>query len=935
MNRAREMVSMNGEWEFAYTREAPDVFAKGCREGEPVRVKLPGPEQYDVKLPVPAYWDDCRTWLKYAKFWSRESVFNPENRRIDEFPLGGLKPPDASLPYLLGTGWYKRKFMVPADWEDKCVVLCLGGVMLDAWVWLNGEFTGTHYSCGKPFEIPLDDFLQYGRENEMVIAVSNTRTDRTGCSIRGFKGKSGGINGSIGLSVCGSARIKDCYVRKTDSDEKLQWMVSVHRREEAGLRLHWSILDADGKEELGSGNCDAGQERLSFETDLFGMKYWSDREPWLYCLRLELWKNEEMVDEKEQSFGLRVLERKGTGILLNGFPLFLRGTTDHAYFPETCTVSNDLAYYMRTIKALKAAGFNWMRFHTTVPPEECMEAADRLGMLIQAETQNGFTESDFIDMLLLCRKHPSVILYCCGNEVPITDGFEEKLRKMGEHCHTLAPDCLYDPMEALLNIECRLDEKAPGYTESPVPYNAVKLGRLREYSDVFATGVWVFSYHSLYPDVEKISERLSIYQRPCLIHEAGIFDTYLNLDLEKRYEGTRIGTELYAAVRKYVDEMGMLDHAPLYYRNSCKWMKLLMKFSLEKARRCQSVAGYDFLGAIDCHWHRTGYAVGVMNEFYELKTGFSFEELRQFNGESVLLSDAGHKRNLFVGEKLEVSLSASLYGGQDMEQGVLSWMLLDDKHEVRLSGECLVKRVKNGVLSELSRISIGLEQVRGIGEHFRLRAWLRGGSYAITNEWDYWIFDRAEPTDCRTVKELTVEDVKYMENGGRILLLGSGPFPGLPITFQITPGGRVNGNCATVIYEHPLMRDFPQEGYCDWQFMPLFRDAGAVVFNELDVEFNPVIEVVSTYKMIRKQAGIFEWKVGRGGMLVCTLNVSGEDPASKALYARMTEYLSSEEFCPGVEVRPEKLLKIMEGNKDIRVDFNTDECYDTGGHIEV
>ena len=944
MNKSRKEFVLDGDWSFAYTKYAP----------EPENANFPAEETYEVELPVPAYWDDCKGRLKYAKFWARDCKFNPEARRIEEFPLGGQKPPDASLPYLLGTGWYKKSFEVPANWENMCITLNMGGAMLDAWVWLNGEYVGTQYSCGKPFELALDQWIKPGETNELLIAVSNLKKTRNGCSIRGYKGLSAGINGSVKILVSGKARIEDCYVRTTSEQDCLIWNVKVRRNEvesnAMNLNLCWNLTDPITKKILGQGMVAVDGDELCFDTDTFGMEPWSDKNPKLYEIALSLVERkcaetddvsdgtaEVAVDSLTQSFGMRFLKREGTSILLNGKPLFLRGTTDHAYFAETCTVPNDLSYYMRTIKALKEAGFNWMRFHTTIPPVECMEAADKLGMLIQTETQNGFAEKDFLEMLILCRKHPSVILYCAGNEVPIVDAIEEKLAKMAEHCRALAPDCLYDPMEALGKIEFKVDEDAPGYKEKPFPHNADILARVREFSDVLAPAVWVFSYHSLFPDMEKINERFSVYERPCLVHEAGIFDTYLNLDLEKRYENTRIGTDLFRAVRAYIDEMGMLDMAPTYYQNSCKWMKNLMKFALEKSRRCPSIAGYDFLGAIDCHWHRSGYATGVMNEFYELKAGFTTRELQQFNGESILVSDADHERSLFVGERKDVELFASLYGEEELQSGTLFWTLEDERKRVRLSGSLEVQDIKLGVLTNLGKVSVGLDEVSGVGEHLKLIVELRGGVYNISNEWDYWVFNRPEASANRikVTDKITEQDVQDMEKGARILLLGSGPFGGIPITYQITPGGRVNGNNSTVVYDHPLTRDFPHDGFCDWQFAPLFRDGGAVVFNDLDIPFKPIVEIVSTYKMIRKQAGIFELAIGKGGLLVCTMNVTSRDPAAQALYACMLRYLASEDFAPEVKVSSAKMQEIMETNVDIEVDFTTDECYDTGGHIEV
>jgi hypothetical protein len=217
---------------------------------------------------------------------------------------------------------------------------------------------------------------------------------------------------------------------------------------------------------------------------------------------------------------------------------------------------------------------------------------------------------------------------------------------MANQTHSLAPGCLFNPHEALFGIEYRAVENEPGFTVKPVPHNALKLAKLREYSDVFAPAVFVFSYGSLFNNYGNIEDKLSIYKKPCLIHEMGIFDSYLNLDLEKRYEGTRIGPDLFSAARKHMKEMGVLGNAPLYYRNSCKWMRQHIKFSMEKSRRFNKISGYDFLGAIDCHWHRTGYAVGILNEFLELKVGFHAEDIRHYNGENVILCDAAHSRNL-------------------------------------------------------------------------------------------------------------------------------------------------------------------------------------------------------------------------------------------------------------------------------------------------
>ena len=53
------------------------------------------------------------------------------------------------------------------------------------------------------------------------------------------------------------------------------------------------------------------------------------------------------------------------------------------------------------------------------------------------------------------------------------------------------------------------------------------------------------------------------------------------------------------------------------------------------------VAGFDFLGDINTHWHTFGYSVGMMDEFYRLKPGETVENVLRYNSAAVVLSDLG------------------------------------------------------------------------------------------------------------------------------------------------------------------------------------------------------------------------------------------------------------------------------------------------------
>jgi beta-galactosidase len=931
LSKVREYIALNGDWEFAYSKEVPDMQ----------HIEFPKKEDYQVKMPVPGYWDDNVDRLRYANFWSRDCNFNPEYRGISSLPMGAGKPADASLPFLLGTGWYKRKFIAGWDLEQHSVTLNVGGVALEAWVWLNGKFVGYHLGHLTPFQVDLSKSIRPGEQNELIIAVANTRTDRIGCSIRGYKGKSAGITRSVYIQITGESRISDCYVCTNPQLNQLLWQVEIKgKTDKKQMFIDWEILNPLTEERVAQGSVEAKEPITSWSTESFGLEAWCDVNPKLYKLKMVLRQGDYVLDEQEQSYGLRYLEAQGNKILLNGEAVILRGLTDHAYFPETCTVPTTLSFYMDTLKVLKGLGFNWVRFHTWIPPEECLIAADKLGMMLQVETPNGFKECDWLDALRTCRKHPSVVIYCTSNEVALTDSMLDYLEIMAQHCKHIVPDALFNPMEGLRGVEYEFDEADPGFVKEPYPHNESKLKRLKSYSDVFAPHGSIFSYHSLNTDDSVMENRLSIYEKPCLMHEIGINDSYLNLDLEHRYVGTRIGTDLFSATRAYLKEMGVLHKAPLYYQNSCRWMHQIVKYSIENARRCEYVTGYDLLGAIDCHWHRSGYAVGLLNEFYELKAGISAEAVQRYNGRSMLLAEVGTKRNLKAGQILSLRMLASLYGSNSMDQGRLSWQLMDDEQTVYVRGEKEVQKSFKGCVTELGTIQLEIPSVGSVAKHVKLQARLTGGEYELVNSWDYWVFPEVKSEELsirghevKVLEKLDREALDYINDGGRVILLGNQPFPSLKTTYQIMSGGRTQGNNATVVHNHPLMEVFPNEGYCDWQFYSMIEGASTVVFNDLDIPFQPIVEMVSSYKMVRKQASLFELRIGKGGLLVCTLKLHPSDPGACYLKNRMMRYMISDSFVPNITVKPEVISGLLHSSKELNVDFSTDEGYDNGGHV--
>lgn len=963
MDKIRQHFSLEGEWDFAYQKAAPDLNAIQDEKFD----GFPAKKSYELQMAVPGYWDDYEDRLVYGSFWSRDKLINPDYQPFT-MPIGAGSPPDMSLPYLVGCGWYRKRFYAEESWKKKSVTLHVGGVIMEAYIWLNGRWIGYHEGHLTPFCYELSEDIVPGQENELLIAVSNTRQDRVGCSIRGNKGKSGGIRSFVFLEITGKQRITDCYVYTDPCMKRLYFNVALSKKQDC--EIDWEIRDREALEIAAQGtvvcsNVTLEEKRhsdryftVTWESSADGLKPWSDHSPQLYELYLRVKQNGKLEDEKKQTYGFRRLDAAAdafdgkTRILLNGTPIFLRGATEHAYFPKTCTVPSDREYWWNAIKTLKSYGFNWMRFHTWVPPVECLEAADELGMLLQIEAANGFSRKEWLDILENCRIHPSVVLYCCGNEVRMDEEMIPYLEEMAGYMHERVPDALFNPMEGLRGIEYDVDDAHTGFSEEVYRYDRLK--KIEKFSDVLAPHGQQLSYHSLDTTQELLEHNLSRFHKPCLMHEAAINDTYLNLDLEKRYEGTRIGTKLYAAVREYTKKMGIYEKTPIYYKNSCLWMKQILKFSLENARRENRINGYDLLGAIDFHWHRSGYGCGFMNEFYELKEGFSKEEIKAFNAESVLLASVGKERNVFGGQKLSIPVQAALYGEKTAEKAILSYYIADDTGKVYDRGSEKLSEVKNYRVSQLAIFQVAIPEVKA---PVKVKLWMHFSSeeYELTNAWEYWIYPKEAPyfgkvedksalqaeerkegsgtAEVCVTDKLDGELLARLAKGERVLLLGSNPFPSVKTSFQIMTAGRPQGLNATVIYEHPVTNCLAHEGYCDWQFAPMMEDGMTVVFNDAPAPFSPIMEMVSGYKIIRKQASMFELNVGAGRLFVCSLNLQHKDAGTLYLRSLLEHYVASESFRPKDSITPEALAMWC-GRSGIEIDFSTDEGYDVGGHVK-
>lgn len=111
---------------------------------------------------------------------------------------------------------------------------------------------------------------------------------------------------------------------------------------------------------------------------------WSPDAPRLYTLVLTLYRDGYAVDGLRQQVGFKKLECRGKRFYLNGSPIFLLGVNRHDLWGDDGHTMTD-AQMEQDMRAIKAAGCNFVRLAHYPHHKRIIELADELGLLLSEE----------------------------------------------------------------------------------------------------------------------------------------------------------------------------------------------------------------------------------------------------------------------------------------------------------------------------------------------------------------------------------------------------------------------------------------------------------------------------------------------------------------------------------------------------------------------
>ncbi|MFH0797049.1 MAG: glycoside hydrolase family 2 TIM barrel-domain containing protein [Candidatus Omnitrophota bacterium] len=673
--------------------------------------------------------------------------------------------------------------------------------------------------------------------------------------------------------------------------------------------VKWRVLDGDEAVFHGNATVYSGAP-VRFKAQVPNFKPWNVNTPYLYTLDLTL-----EVPGREfairQRFGMRKIEATADGLFLNNERFFVRGyirgreAHDHPNL-EGMPLKE---YYAKNIRMAKAYGFNFVRFHSVIPPEECFQVADELGILIHIEMRKYYgkyqkerksmefegdllNETEWREMVLKLRNHPSLMVYCMGNEID----------HPGKN-----PRCthFYDLTKELDPTRLFIDTCSRGeFDRKAVDFDVQFMGYFYPFGkdyDMFENTLNWLVYGSCtdLPLVDQDCEERTAYRltrtipvpRPVVAHEICHYVALRDLEvLDGKFERAGVGKPWWLGeLKKLVALKGLEKDYPLMYEASRHFQFIGWKLGIEGARRSRILSGFHFLQFSDTDRYENSN--GLVDCFDDPQ-GIDQDRFLQFNGDTVLLADLP-RRTFFEEEKVVVPIVLSHFSAEVKGMAEFSFELKSKVGStVRIAGKLGKISLDECGRREVCRITLHLPTAEK-PEALELTCRLTGmtGAKYIKNSYNLWLYpNRPEaivpmaatvaldevnlrsrypqieskgtpenPERLMIIDRFSDPVIRHLARGGDILMLYRVPETRdrrdrnapreayyLPATwdrFKTVIWDRGH-NCGAFLRPSHAMDGFPHDGFLDMQFYELVDDCDKINLDDFPVAVEPLIQGV-------------------------------------------------------------------------------------------
>ena len=267
--------------------------------------------------------------------------------------------------------FYRTTFTLPENFLKDRLLLHVGAADQIAHVYLNGTFIGQHTGGYEAFSFDITHALE--QNNTLVIRVEDHLSRQIlpygkQCHKRGgmWYTPVSGIWQTVWLESVPTEYIRSIRISPTENGVHIQ----ADGVQKALVTIHTPDCPVTRAMEQ-------GQLTVTFDAPCL----WSPENPYLYEFTIQT-----PSDTVHSYFAIRTLTTRVVDghprLCLNGKPYFFHGILDQGYWSDGLFTPAAPDCFAQDILAMKALGFNTLRKHIKVEPEQFYYDCDRLGMIV-------------------------------------------------------------------------------------------------------------------------------------------------------------------------------------------------------------------------------------------------------------------------------------------------------------------------------------------------------------------------------------------------------------------------------------------------------------------------------------------------------------------------------------------------------------------------
>ncbi|MFR9534286.1 MAG: glycoside hydrolase family 2 TIM barrel-domain containing protein [Rikenellaceae bacterium] len=316
-----------------------------------------------------------------------------------------------------GNVWYEKDFTITKD-DSRRYVIYFGAINYHSIIYVNGVRIGEHTGGYTSFNFDVSEQIKDG-DNHVVVKVDNRRHKDNVPTVNMDWWNYGGITRSVYIASLPSVGVDDYTVELTQ-ENKIAFSAQLNEPQE-GVEIRFAIPEL-GIDETTSTD---SQGKATTTVKSKKLELWSPSSPKLYNIEIEA--SLETIHDK---IGFKTIETRGTEILLNGEPIFLKGISIHEEAPYGVGRAWSSEQAATTLGWAKEMGCNYVRLAHYPHNEFMVRKAEEMGLMVWSEIPVYWTisweneatyqnaESQLTEMISRDKNRCGIVIWSIANETP-------------------------------------------------------------------------------------------------------------------------------------------------------------------------------------------------------------------------------------------------------------------------------------------------------------------------------------------------------------------------------------------------------------------------------------------------------------------------------------------------------------------------------------